>query len=244
MFRTVALFLALLITGSATVEVAAQYRYNPSRNGGVRYCYNPNCRMCNQIWGPMSGYQLTSDYRSVRIRNNTPTIAPQTVTPIVQKTVTPRITTKKEADTALLPTPRKAVVEALKLVSPTEKDWVYDLGCGDGRILIEAARTYGSKCVGIEINPDSVKIARKAVYDAGLTGRIMIEEGDILKYTYEKATIVTLYLYPDLIEKVVPLIEPGTTVISISHNIPGVQTNKRIVDIDGIDYEYFIWKKE
>lgn len=245
MFRILTICLAFLIVGSATLEVAAQYRYNPSRNGGRRYCYNPNCRMCNQIWGPMQGYRLTSDYRSVRITNNTPrTTIPQTVTPRYGAApAQPRITTKEEADTALLPTPRNAVVAALKLVKPDEDDWVYDLGCGDGRILIEAAKTYGSKCIGIEINPDSVRIARRAVSDAGLTGRIMIEEGDILKYTYERASIITLYLYPDLIKKVVPLVEPGTTVISISHDIPGVRTNKRIIEVDGVDYEFFIWHK-
>lgn len=251
MIRLLVILLTLFLVNAGTInEASAQYKYNPNRNGGQRYCYNPNCPMCNQIWGPMPGYQLTSDYRSVRIQsNNTTRINPVSniTQPVAQSytvvnPIQPKLMTKKEADTALLPTSHNVVTAVLELVKPGPDDWVYDLGCGDGRIVIEAAKKYGAKAVGIEINPESAKKAMEAVRLAGVQDKVLIVEGDVLKHTYENADIITLYLYPDLIEKIVPLIQPGTTVISISHDIPGIKTNKRIIEVDGVDYEFFIWK--
>lgn len=242
MFRILIAAIALTFSSFYAVEVNAQYQYNPSRNGGQRYCYNPNCRMCNMIWGPMAGYELTADYRSIRqqqIVQQTPRVV-QT-RPVV-KPQSPPTRPKEIADTELLATPQNVVEAMLKLVEPKKDDWVFDLGAGDGRIVITAAQKYGSKGVGIELNHDSALKAEANVQKAGLSNRVLIIEGNILDYTYDNADIITLYLYPDLIEKVVSRIKPGITVISANHDIPGVKTEKKTVEIDGVEYEFFIWR--
>ena len=251
MFRIFLILVALFMGSFAATETYAQrYQYNPSRNNGVRYCYNPNCTMCNTIWGPMPGYTLTADMRS----HKTPAVQPQvsnfqTQPRIVQPTVAPPITTspittivQEDPDTALLPTSMNAVAAMLELVKPKKDQWVYDLGAGDGRIVIKAAVEYEAFGLGVEINPESVAIARRKVEEAGVSERVLIVEGDILKFDFEKADIITIYLFPDLIEKLAPLItKPGTVVISANHDIPGKKTDKRIVEVDGVDTEFFIW---
>lgn len=259
MFRILTILLALFFTSVGTIEAQAkQYQYNPSRNNGVRYCYNPNCTMCNQIWGPMPGYRLTSDWRSVRITTPQPqarpvqpkityTPKPTPVAPVVQPVIQP--TTKpvqpiitEDPDTALLPTPMSAVDVMLRLVSPKKDQVVYDLGCGDGRIVIHSAKLYGTRGVGVEINPETVKKAKERAKKWGVEDLVTIVQGDILKYDFEEADIITIFLFPDLIEKLVPLItKPGTVVISANHDIPSKKTSKRIVNIDGFDTEFFIW---
>lgn len=273
MFRMLTVLLALFFATAGALEVQAkQYRHNPSRNNGVRYCYNPNCTMCNQIWGPMSGYRLTADWRSVRITAPQPkpatpnvTYTPRTVIPNVTRTVTPSVPVvtpnvtriiqpqrsvlpikpiiTEDPDTALLPTPMSAVDAMLRLVEPTKDQLVCDLGCGDGRIVVHAAKVYGSRGFGIEINPETVKKAKERVSKWGVEDKVTIVEGDILKYDFQEADIITIFLFPDLIEKVVPLIKkPGTVVISANHDIPGKRTSKRIVKIDEVDVEFFIWE--
>lgn len=245
MFRILIAIIVLSLGLVNVPEVSAQYQYNPSRNNGQRYCYNPNCRMCNMIWGPMQGYELTSDYQSVPTRRVQPQIVQSA--PVVQNT-TPRVETppptksKEDADLELLATPQNVVEVMLSLVKPTSDDWVFDLGAGDGRIVITAAKVYGAKGVGIELNHDSAVKAETNVQNQGLSNRVIIIEGNILDYTYDNADIITLYLYPDLIEKVVPRIKPGVTVISANHDIPGVETEKKVVEIDGVEYEFFIWR--
>jgi len=206
----------------------------------------------------MPGYQLTSDWRSTRI--TTPAVRPQTtyvpkptVAPAIQTVIQPTVAQprpvqpiiKKDPDTALLPTPMSAVDVMLRLVSPEKDQVVYDLGAGDGRIVIHSAKLYGTRGVGVEINPETVRKAKERVKRLGVEDLVTIVEDDILKYDFQEADIITIFLFPDLIEKLVPLIKkPGTVVISANHDIPGKKTSKRIVGIDGFDTEFFIWYVE
>jgi SAM-dependent methyltransferase len=120
-------------------------------------------------------------------------------------------------DVIWLPTPDALVTRMLRAVQTTPADLVYDLGSGDGRIPIAAAKAFGARAVGIEYNPDMAALARRNVERAGVADRVTILTGDIFKEDFSKATVVTLYLLPDLNLQLRPTLlamKPGTRVVS------------------------------
>src|SRR3954464_3553437 len=99
-----------------------------------------------------------------------------------------------------VPTPEDVVDRMLVLAGTTSRDVVYDLGCGDGRIPIAAAKTYGARGVGIDIDPALVAQATAAARQAGVSDRVTFKVGDIFdpSVTFSDATVVTIFLLPDL----------------------------------------------
>lgn len=124
----------------------------------------------------------------------------------------------EEADVPFVATPREAVDSMLSMADVAEDDVVYDLGSGDGRIPIMAARKYGARGVGIEIKPDLVDIARQNAKDAGVADRVRFRQGDFFEEEISEATVVTLYLLPSvnlkLRTRLLRDLEPGTRVVS------------------------------
>jgi SAM-dependent methyltransferase len=122
------------------------------------------------------------------------------------------------ADVPFVESPQPVVDKMLELASVTENDVVYDLGSGDGRIPITAARDYGARGVGIEIKPRLVEEARKNAKDAGVDDRVTFRQGDLFEADISEATVVTLYLLPSVNAKLRPKLfrelEPGTRVVS------------------------------
>jgi SAM-dependent methyltransferase len=120
-------------------------------------------------------------------------------------------------DVIWVPTPDALVTKMLQAVKTTKDDLVFDLGSGDGKIPIAAAKEFGATAVGIEYNPDMAELARRNVKRAGVDGKVRIITGDIFKEDFSKATVVTMYLLPDLNLKLRPIIlkmKPGTRVTS------------------------------
>jgi SAM-dependent methyltransferase len=120
-------------------------------------------------------------------------------------------------DVIWVPTPDALVTKMLQAVKTTKDDLVFDLGSGDGKIPIAAAKEFGATAVGIEYNPDMADLARRNVKRAGVDGKVRIITGDIFKEDFSKATVVTMYLLPDLNLKLRPIIlkmKPGTRVTS------------------------------
>ena len=120
-------------------------------------------------------------------------------------------------DVVWVPTPDALVKGMLEAVKTTKDDLVYDLGAGDGKIPIAAAREYGAKAVGIEFNPELADFARRNVTRAGVEDRVNIITGDIFVEDFSQATVVTMYLLPQLNVKLRPTIlkmKPGTRVTS------------------------------
>jgi SAM-dependent methyltransferase len=120
-------------------------------------------------------------------------------------------------DVMWMPTPSETVTEMLKMAQVTSVDLVYDLGAGDGKIPIEAARRYGARAVGIEYNPDMAALARRNAQQAGVSDRVTIVTGDIFKEDFSNATVVTLYLLTELNIKLKPSLlkmKPGTRIVS------------------------------
>ena len=120
-------------------------------------------------------------------------------------------------DVVWVPTPDALVTRMLQTAKATDKDLVYDLGAGDGKIPIAAAQQFGATAVGIEYNPEMASLAKRNVERAGVAGKVTIIEGDIFKEDFSKATVVTMYLLPDLNLKLRPLLlkmKPGTRLVS------------------------------
>jgi hypothetical protein len=148
----------------------------------------------------------------------------------------PKQTTPEEKAAAQAPTPFDAVAAMIKLIQPTAGDVVYDLGSGDGRVLV-AATVGGAKAVGIEIDPDKVADSRTMASVFGVQDKIKVYEGDILDYDLEQCRLVTMYLYPELMEAVAEKLPPGCKVWSYMHGLPGATKH----EVDG--YEFYEWTK-
>ena len=119
-------------------------------------------------------------------------------------------------DVVWVPTPDEVVQRMLRMAKVTPQDTVYDLGAGDGKIAIAAGKM-GATAVGIEYNPDMAKLAQCYVQAENLTGKTRIIQGDVFKEDFSKATVVTMYLLPELNLKLRPTIldmKPGTRVTS------------------------------
>jgi len=123
-----------------------------------------------------------------------------------------------QGDVPFVPTPEPVVEGMLDLAGVTKDDIVYDLGCGDGRIVITAAKKYGAHAVGVDLNPVRVKEATDNAREAGVSDLVRIVEGDLFKAEISEATVVTLYLLTTVNEKLKPRLlaelRPGTRVVS------------------------------
>jgi SAM-dependent methyltransferase len=126
-------------------------------------------------------------------------------------------------DIHFVPT-RQAIVDAmLRLAHVGPDDVVYDLGSGDGRIPITAAREFGARGVGIEIDPALVRRAQANLREAGVADRVAFRHADLFEAEIGEATVVTLFLYPDvnlrLRPKLLAELRPGTRVVSYWHDM-------------------------
>jgi hypothetical protein len=120
-------------------------------------------------------------------------------------------------DVVWVPTPDELVNRMLTMARVTPKDYVVDLGAGDGKIAIAAGKNFGATALGIEYNPDMAKLAQCFVEAAGVTDKVRIIQGDIFKEDFSKATVVTMYLLPELNVRLRPTLlamKPGTRVTS------------------------------
>jgi SAM-dependent methyltransferase len=121
-------------------------------------------------------------------------------------------------DVGFVPTTQEAVQAMLKLADVKKADVVYDLGCGDGRIVIAAAKDYGAHGVGIDINPERIKEAKENARKAGLVDLVRFEENDLFQADIRDATVVTLFLLPSvnlrLRPKLLQELKPGTRIVS------------------------------
>lgn len=123
-----------------------------------------------------------------------------------------------EADALHLPTPAPVVMEMLRLARVSPADVVYDLGSGDGRIPIAAARDFGARGVGIELDARLIALARCNAREAGVVDRVDFRQEDLLGTDLREATVVTLFLFPELNRrlkaKLLAELKPGTRIVS------------------------------
>jgi precorrin-6B methylase 2 len=145
--------------------------------------------------------------------------------------VTTTAAPKKRPDVIYVPTPQPVVDKMLELAEIKKDDVVYDLGCGDGRIVVTAARKYGVKAVGVDIDPDRVKEAQENVRTNGVGHLVTIKEADIFELDFSDATVVTLYLLPDLNVRLMPKLaklKPGTRIVSNNFDMKGAKPQEAV----------------
>jgi len=147
-------------------------------------------------------------------------------------------------DIFFAPTWEPIVHEMLELAQVATGDVVYDLGSGDGRIVIIAAQQYGARGVGVEIDPRLVALSRQVARDAQVEGRVQFVEGDLFTADISPATVVTLYLSASLNRKLEPRLRrelaPGTRVVSHQFPVGEWKPDRTVRAADGT--ELFLWR--
>ncbi len=123
-----------------------------------------------------------------------------------------------DPDIFYVPTPQYVVNEMLEIAGTNKDDLVYDLGCGDGRFVITAAKKYGARGIGIDIDPERIQESAANARRSGVADRVKFIEADLFKTDFRQATIVALYLLPDLNLRLRPTLfkelKPGTRIVS------------------------------
>ena len=142
----------------------------------------------------------------------------------------------RRPDVIYVPTPEAVVEAMLQVANVGKNDSVYDLGCGDGRIPVTAARKYGATGVGIDIDPQRIKEAKENVAKNNVGDKVTIIQGDLFEQDLSKATVVTLYLLPSLNVKLMPKLmkelKPGTRIVSHAFDMGDWKPEKEM-DVDG-----------
>jgi cyclopropane fatty-acyl-phospholipid synthase-like methyltransferase len=144
-----------------------------------------------------------------------------------------------------VPTPPEVIAVMLELARVNPTDVVYDLGSGEGDIVIEAARRYGARAVGVELDPERIENAHKKAAAAGVTDRVTFIERDLFELNISEATVVTLYLFPEMTERLLPKLlrelEPGTRIVSHDFGLADWAPEKTVeVSLDRIRRVY-LW---
>ncbi len=146
-------------------------------------------------------------------------------------------TPERYPDVPYVPTPPEVVAEMLKLADVHKGDVVFDLGCGDGRIVIMSVEKYGAtKATGIDIDPERIREANENAEKAGVTDKVKFLKGDLFETDLRSANVVTLYLLPSVNMKLRPKLwkelKPGTRVVSHSFDMGDWKPDKT-VEING-----------
>jgi SAM-dependent methyltransferase len=147
----------------------------------------------------------------------------------------------REPDVVFVPTPQEVVDQMLKIANVGKGDVVYDLGCGDGRTVISAAKL-GARGVGIDINPVRIKESIENAQQAGVMNRVTFRNEDLFEADIKEATVVTLYLLPSLNLKLRPKLwrelKPGTRIVSHDFDMDDWKPEKQI-EMDG--HTVYFW---
>ncbi len=134
-------------------------------------------------------------------------------------------------DVVWVPTPQVVVDKMLDMAKVTRKDYVMDLGSGDGRTVITAAKR-GARALGIEYNPDMVELSKRNAEQAGVSGRAAFAKADLFETDFSKASVITMFLLPEINLKLRPIIlrlKPGTRIVSNSFTMGDWAADERFV---------------
>ena len=147
-----------------------------------------------------------------------------------------------------VPTPQEVVDRMLELAEIRPGDILYDLGSGDGRIVVTAAKKYGIKAVGFEIDPALVKVSRELIKQEGVENLAEIREQDVMTLDLSPASVVTMYLYPGAVLRLRPAIrsqlKPGARVVSHNYGMGDWKPVKteRLKDSAGHTRTIYLWR--
>lgn len=152
----------------------------------------------------------------------------------------------KEPDVNFAPTPPDVVIKMLELAQVKKGETVYDLGSGDGRIVLMAAKKFGAKGVGIELDSKLVRISRKSAKKMGVEELVSFHKQDMFTVDLRPADVVTLYILPEMNVKLVPQLKklkPGARIVSHWSGIKGYKPDKvlKILSKDGYSHPLYLW---
>jgi SAM-dependent methyltransferase len=154
---------------------------------------------------------------------------------------------KRKPDVVFIPTPNNVADMMLHLARVKKGDVVYDLGCGDGRIVVAAAKKYGCRAAGYDIDPERVKESRRNVGKNKVGHLVTIEEKDIFTLDLAEANVLTLYLLPSLNVRLIPQLEklkPGCRIVSHDFDMVGVRPDAVLAmwsDEDKRVHKIYLW---
>jgi precorrin-6B methylase 2 len=149
-----------------------------------------------------------------------------------------------------VPTPHPVVEKMLELAQVTSKDIVYDIGCGDGRIVITAAKKYGARAVGIDIDPERIRESKANAKAAGVEDLVTFRLEDALEADISEATVVTLYLLTASNETLRPILtrqlKPGARIVSHSFGMGDWKPLKteKVPDESGFNRTLYLWEAD
>jgi tRNA G37 N-methylase Trm5 len=153
----------------------------------------------------------------------------------------------RQPDVIYVPTPYDVVDKMLEMADVRKGEVVYDLGCGDGRIPIMAAKKYGVKTYGWDIDPKRVAESLENIDKSNVKDLVTVKKGDIFELDLSKADVITLYLLPALNVKLIPQLEklkPGCRIVSHDFDMAGVRPKQQIQYTErggGRDHKIYLW---
>lgn len=185
----------------------------------------------------------TTQQRDLEAQVQPPTLTGQTEAPAATTTTQPQ---ERPGDVPYVPTPQPVVDAMLKVAKVNKNDVIYDLGSGDGRIVITAAQKYGARGVGIDINPERIQEANANAQKAEVTDRVQFRQQDLFKTDLSQATVVTLYLLPEVNLRLRPTLlklKPGTRIVSHAFDMDDWKPEQTL-QVDGKTIYYWVVPKE
>lgn len=151
-------------------------------------------------------------------------------------------------DSPYIPSHPTIVKKMVEMAELTEDDVVFDLGCGDGRIMIAAAKQSGCRAVGFDIDPELVRLARENAKANGVEHLVTVEQRDVLTVDLSQATVVMIYLLPWIMEELIPQFDemrPGSRIVAHDFRIAGCKPDKtvdiRLEDAVTKDHHVHLW---
>jgi predicted O-methyltransferase YrrM len=157
-----------------------------------------------------------------------------------------QLQTDRMPDVPYVPSREPVVMKMLEMAKVTRNDVVYDLGSGDGRIVITAAKKFGARGVGVEIDPKLVREATRHAREAGVADRVKFVQGDIFEADIREATVITMYLLPDvnmrLRPKLLSDLKPGTRIVSHNYDLGDWKPeDQATLDVGSVEHFVYFW---
>jgi SAM-dependent methyltransferase len=193
-------------------------------------------------------YDISADaFTKPRIEPRTVAISLASPVSLPQGSAPPRTGRERAPDAVYVPTPEDIVEKMLHLAAIEKKDVIYDLGSGDGRVVIAAAAKYGCQAVGYEIDRRLVDQSRENVVRSKVESLVRIEHEDIFTLDLSGADVIAVYLPSALLERLLPQFEklkPGSRIVSHQFEIPGLKPEQELTlpsKEDGEKHRLFLW---